>query len=787
MKQLFTILLFLINWSVLGQTVNLHGFVTTSDRQPASSVNIVLKGTGKGTLTDDKGYYELQNLAPGKYTLVVSFLGLNNYSEQFQITGGENKKIDIVLKEDSHQLQEVVVTASSQKYKESMPSQGLRISTPILETAQNIQIINKSLLYDQQIFDMLEGVQRNISGAQKVEHWDTYARINMRGSQLTSFRNGMNVKLSPWSPLAEDMSMVERIEFVKGPAGFMLANGEPSGFYNVVTKKPSGKEKGEVTFTLGSYEHYRVTADLDGKLDKKGKVLYRFNVMGQMKGSHRDFEFNNRYSIAPVIKYQIDDKNAVTLEYNEQYVQMNVIGSNYSFSRGGYADLPVSFTTAEPNLDPTYMRDRSVSMLLEHRFNENWKFTAQLAYLHFKQIGQSLWPYGISTENDSLMQRGISIWDALGINKNGQMYVNGDFNTGGIRHHVLIGIDMSHKDYFADWNQGAALGGPNFNIYKPVYGALAASEIPQWDRSQAIRERAVRYNNSYTGFYVQDELSVWENKLRLTLAGRYTTNKYINPYDGTTNDGKFTPRVGLSWSVTPNTAVYGVIDQIFLANPGTDWQGKNFVPVTGVSKEVGIKKDWYEGRWNTAMSVYQITRNNVLTTDVDHPDPVTGQLIYSRTNGQHKTKGVEFDVKGELAKGLELILNYAYTDAKITKDADESVVGNAVAGATKHLQNTWLSYKVQKGLLTGLRFSMGYQYQAGRSSWFVFDNSENSLPDYFRLDGGVGYLSGKFSVNLLLNNLLNDYLYSGAPNYDQMYYWQSEPRRNFRISVGYRF
>ena len=43
-------------------------------------------------------------------------------------------------------------------------------------------------------------------------------------------------------PLTEDMSMVERIEFVKGPAGFMLANGDPSGFYNVVTKKPSGSQ-----------------------------------------------------------------------------------------------------------------------------------------------------------------------------------------------------------------------------------------------------------------------------------------------------------------------------------------------------------------------------------------------------------------------------------------------------------------------------------------------------------------------------------------------------------------
>src|SRR5690606_33659862 len=202
----------------------------------------------------------------------------------------------------------------------------------------------------------------------------------------------------------------------------MLANGEPGGFYNVVTKKPSGKEKGEVTFTLGSYEHYRVTTDLDGKLDKNGKLLYRLNLMGQLKGSHREFEFNNRYSIAPVLKYLINENSALTLEYNEQYSQMSVVGSNYSFSRRGYADLPASFTMAEPNLEPTVMRDKNISLLLDHRFNEHWKLTAQLAYLHFKQVGQSLWPLGMSTDNDSLMHRGISIWDAFGVNKNGQIY-----------------------------------------------------------------------------------------------------------------------------------------------------------------------------------------------------------------------------------------------------------------------------------------------------------------------------------------------------------------------------
>src|SRR5688500_14400259 len=274
--------------------------------------------------------------------------GLRTIEETVMVYDGQTANKSIQLTISGKALNEVVVT-SNRKFRTNRVSPSLRLATPILETPQNIQVITKGIITDQQSFDMLEGIQRNVSGAQKLEHWDNYARINMRGSNLTAFRNGLNVQM-PWGPLTEDMSMVDRIEFVKGPAGFMLANGEPGGFYNVVTKKPSGNTKGEVSFSLGSFDLFRSTLDLDGKLSKDGKLLYRLNIMGQLKGSHRDYEYNNRYSIVPVLKYLVDDKTSVTLEFTHQFSQMSVIGSNYSFSSKKYGELPKNFTTAEPNL-----------------------------------------------------------------------------------------------------------------------------------------------------------------------------------------------------------------------------------------------------------------------------------------------------------------------------------------------------------------------------------------------------------------------------------------------------
>lgn len=761
---------------------HIKGTVTTADARPAEGVTVLLKGTPRYAVADNDGVFEMKDLKPGTYSLIVSLVGHRDYEQAVAVEADKTTTLSIQLELSGKELNEVVIATNRNSFKTNRLSGALRLQTPILEIPQNIQVVTSRLIYNQQIFDMLEGATRNVSGATRVEHWDNYARIFMRGSNVGAFRNGMNVSTT-WGPLTEDMSMVERIEFVKGPAGFMLANGDPAGFYNVVTKKPSGRTKGEVSLSLGSYDFQRATIDLDGKLSKDGKLLCRLNVMGQLKGSHRQFDFNNRYTVVPVLKYLVDDKTSLTLELTQQYSEVNVIGSNYSFSKRGYADLPRNYTTAEANLPKTTMNDRNVLLVFDHRISKDWKFTAQAAYFNYQQQGASLWPSGFDAANDSLMQRGMSIWDILGLSKMGQMFVNGEVRTGGITHKLLGGLDVSNKEYFHDWNQGAALGAADFNVYAPVYGNATA---PVFDRSKSLRERGVRYYSGYKAVYVQDELGFFANKLRLTLAGRYTKLNSGDYYNADFATTKFTPRLGLSYSVDKNTAVYFVSDQSFLENYGKDWQNKPFDPVEGTNLEAGIKRDWMNGKWNSAVSVYRITRNNVLTADLEHPNPTGG--YYNRQSGQQQTKGVEVDVKGQLVQGLDVVVNYAFTEAKTTKDSDPKNVGLQVPGSARHVQNTWLNYKVEKGALAGFGISAGYQYQADRSPWYISTDLTRKLPDYFRVDGGLNYQREKIGFNFFVNNVLNKYLYSGGYyDWTQFYYWQAEPGTNYRFSVNYRF
>lgn len=764
----------------------IKGKVTTADGKPAEMVNIILKNTKKSMLSLDDGSFAMRNIQPGNYELEIFLLGYENVIQQVTVEANKTTTVALQLKVSDKELKEVIVTTARNSYNASKLSPTLRLQTPLIEVPQNIQLISNKVLTDQQIISMSDGVIRNVSGAMRLEHWgDMYTNINMRGSRASEFRNGMNIVTSYWSPLTQDMSFVDHIEFVKGPAGFLMSVGDPSGIFNVVTKKPTGINKGEVSFTMGSYDLYRSSFDLDGKFDKDGKVLYRLNLAGQTKNSFRPYEYNNRYSIAPVIAYKIDDKTTLSAEYNLQKVKSSDVGSYYIFSTEGYAVLPRNFTTADPGLDPTYITDQSITVNLQHQFNENWKATVQAAYFDYKAQGSDLWPSYVSADS---MIRGVYIWDAAATAKVGQTFINGNFETGKITHRILAGLDVNDKEYFADWNQFHALDTDDskFSLHNPVYGA-PSNGYPVWDRSKSLKQRAGIYGyiaQTYTGIYVQDELGFFDNILRITLAGRYSNVKNNN-YNTLSTAEKITPRFGASVSIDKHTSVYALYDQTFLPQSGFKKDGSSVKPLTGNNLEVGIKKDWFNGKWSSTVSVYRILNNNQISSD---PSDATGRFVVQL--GQTRAAGVEFDVRGEIINGLTLTANYALTDSKITKAdtsaASQATVGNKVPGYAKHTANTWLNYKINNGALKGLGFSAGFTFLGDRSTWNWSSTKQGALPDYTKFDGGIFWEKDKIRVALNVYNLANTYLYSGS-TYGDYYYWQAEPGRNWRLGINYRF
>jgi iron complex outermembrane recepter protein len=793
-KSVLVAMALLIGTGMFAQSGGIKGIIKTSDGVAAEYVNVGLKGTTYGTTANFRGEFELKNIPVGDYTLITSFIGLEKKEVNVTVKANEVTTVpEITLKENAQTFQEVVVSSNANKYNRSTPSQTLRLNAPILEIPQNIQVVTADALRDQQVISMSDGAIRNVSGAVRLEHWgDMYTNIVSRGSQIQAFRNGFNVVNSYWGPLTEDMSFVDHIEFVKGPAGFMLSNGDPGGLYNVVTKKPTGQTKGEVDLTLGSYDLYRGSMDLDGKLSKDGRLLYRLNVSAQNKKSHRANEYNNRYAIAPVISYQLDNRTKLTLEYNYQNAQMSNVGSFYVFSPKGFATLPVDFTTLPAGLPATKINDHSVYLMLDHKFNDNWKVTTQLSRFYYYQDGQSMWPTRVN--EDGSMIRSVSIWESKSNMTMGQVFLNGEVTTGMIRHRILAGVDMANKAYAADWGQSHDLDTDSipFDPYSATANVnYVPNGYPQFDYSVPLAQRAQAIgglmDQRYASGYVQDELGFLDNRIRLTLAGRYTYVKQ-SEWGGKARDAaQFTPRVGLSISLDKSTSIYGLYDQAFIPQLGQLREGKGSVkPITGDNTEAGIKKDWFGGKWSTTLSVYQIMKNNELTGD-----PTDSTNVFSIVIGQKKAQGLEFDLRGKITDGLTIIANYAFTESKVTRVAPgvEMSVGDIVPGYAKHTANLWLTYTLQSTAFKGFGASIGGTFLDGRETyWEQSPDRKQIMPAYYKLDGGLSWEKDNIRIAANMFNILNEYLFSGSYySYLNAYNWQTEAPRNVRVSVSYRF
>lgn len=751
------------------QTAAISGKVTSNQNRPLADVNIMLSGTGRGTVTEASGNYSFSNVPAGTYSLTFSSVGYATQTLSVSVSAGTTQVPTVILEETQQQLSEVVVEGHQNKYVERDPSTSLRLKTQLAKLPQNIQVISSDLLQDQQVTSIMDGVIRNVSGITMLEHWGHFARINMRGFRLPAFRNGVNVQ-DQWGPLAEDMNTVDRIEFVKGPAGFMMSAGEPGGFYNVVTKKPTAQRVGQISFMAGSYDSYRGTADFGGKLTQDGKLLYRLNGMYQTADSQRGGEDAHRYGFAPALTYNFSDKTSITAEMNLQQAQ-SYLGTAYIFAPAadGYASLDRDFKFTDTNYPVTDIQEVTFFLNFKHEISKNWDIEGQLAYLRYDQVGNSTWLNSMEDNGDAY--RYITSWDALSLGKYAQVYLNGAFNTGAVSHKILGGFDYSQKSYWADWNQFFLIDTEPFNIHNPQYGQTVA---PNFDRSQPVQYRngGQPYGaNTVRAFYAQDELGFVEDHIRLTLAARYT-DLYTMGKDE--NDHVVTPRVGLSADILPSFTAYALFDKSFLPQSG---MSKELVPlndpVNAQDIEGGIKKSFFNNRLRTSLGVFKINKDKILVSDPSDPN-------YSIYSGEIESKGIEFDMQGQITPEFNVILNYANTNVE-----DKS--GSLVAGFAKHVTNGWANYQfAETSALKGFGASLGYQYQADRSTWAWTADNKSDLPNYFRLDGALSWKNDHYRVQLNVNNILDEYLYSGA-NYGTYLYWQSEPGINGRVTVTYTF
>lgn len=119
--MLATMVFFLWGFSI-NETKTITGTVTSAeDGSSLPGVNVLLKGTGKGTSTDSHGKYSIQ-VPPSGRTLVFSFIGL--VPKEVKI--GTSNVINVSLSLDHQDLQEVVVAGYSKRAKKDKAAMGAK-------------------------------------------------------------------------------------------------------------------------------------------------------------------------------------------------------------------------------------------------------------------------------------------------------------------------------------------------------------------------------------------------------------------------------------------------------------------------------------------------------------------------------------------------------------------------------------------------------------------------------------------------------------------------------------
>lgn len=429
----------------------IKGIVKTSDGKPAGFVNIALQGTSKGTTVSQSGHYNLNNIKPGSYQLVASFIGLTSQTKQVTVKAGETVSIDFMFQENSQQLSEVVISShKANRFAAIKSTDVAKMPLNDLENSQVYSTVTSSLMTEQSVSN-LDDALKNVPGASKLwaatdrSGFGNGASFALRGFQLNTYlRNGIPSNVST----TIDNANLESIEVLKGPSATLFGSAVTSygGLINRVTKKPYDHVGGEVTYSGGSYGFNRLTADVNTPLDSAKKLLFRMNTALNTQKSWQDAGFHKSIFFAPSISYKVNDRLSFLFDA-ELYKSEGTTPQSFFFNASA-AQLGVS-SADKLNLDynRSYISNDLVlnssnlnfSGQMNYKLSDNWNSQTNITVVNTNSYGPM--PYFNLMPGNNQIQRNVWTIDGNDQTLDIQQNFVGKFNIGSVKNRVVAGID----------------------------------------------------------------------------------------------------------------------------------------------------------------------------------------------------------------------------------------------------------------------------------------------------------------------------------------------------------
>ncbi|MFT4190881.1 MAG: TonB-dependent siderophore receptor [Comamonas sp.] len=647
--------------------------------------------------------------------------------------------------------------SEAEGYQPKRNSSALRGDAPLLEIPQAVNIVTQDVLRDQGARSLDDALQ-NVSGITQTNTLggtqDAFIRRgfgdNRDGGILT---NGLKTVL----PRSFNAT-TERVEVLKGPASTLYGILDPGGAINVITKKPQRQFGGEASVSASSFGGGSSTLDVTGPI-ADGRLAYRLVGSYQNTDYWRNFGKTRQWLLAPSLSWLGDD-TVVTVSYMHQ---------DYSvpFDRGTIWDasgpIPLSRRTRldEP-FNVTQGSSDLASLSVTRALADDWRLSLDYSYSRDQYTDNQARVLGYDAATGNVTRRVDATQGSDTRNHALRLDLAGSATLAGMKHDLLFGAQYDDQDLLRS-DMIRCTAAVSFNIYSPTYGTVSpCTTVRATDSDQRERLRS-------PSVYVQDALHL--NERWIVVAGlRYQyydqTSGRGRPFvlNTDTSGGKFVPRLGAVYKVSPSTSLYANAARTFRPQSSFSSYFGDLTPEEGTTYEVGAKWETPAGL-SANLALYTTDKKNVSYFET------VDNVVVTRTAGLVRARGLEFDVAGRLTPRLSLIASYAYTDARVKKDPDYA--GLRPVNIARHTASLFATYDfgVHAG---GNRFKAGAGLRTASKRAGINDNSY-FLPGYAVADAFAAYtIAAKHPVTLQLNlrNLFDRTYFTsslGASRYGNVY------------------
>lgn len=653
------------------------------------------------------------------------------------VTGGAARYVLRPIEEDGEvTLPPVRISGASESafgpvegYMASRSATATKGDTPLLETPQSIAIVGADQMLDQKAGSLTEALAYTPGVIADPGYANSYDVFYSRGFRIQDgaggvYRDGLKLGGSGWATGQQETYGLERVELLKGAASVLYGAAAPGGVLNVVTKQPQSEPIRELMVEAGNYDHRALAADLGGTVSNglAGRLVMR----ARDADTEIDYIPNDTRYVAPSLRWTPNDNTSLTLlaHYNERrtaYIWgVPVEGSLVS---SPYGKLPRDRFVGEPDFDEQETRQASFGWLFNHRFADGLSLHHGLRWIDSENHVRFTNLRGPDQNDPRIYQR--RAFDELETTRgiSADTNLQAEFDGAGVQHKVVVGFDIADHRIGSIWEL-APLGA--LNLFDPQYGAVPGAFAPLSDD---------RDDQERLGVYAQHQVKTGA----LTVLWGVRRDEVKSEFNGEVEkEGATTGRFGVVWELVPGLAPFISWSESFEPVSGRDNDNQRYVPTRGEQLELGVR--WQRGDFLASAAAYELVQENVLTNRFGFARAVQ--------TGEARSRGLEFEAKGRVARQVQLIAAYAYTDAETTESEDATEIGTPISYQPRHQASVW--GRVDDVVTPGLHVGLGARYTGQTEDW---SGTGAELPSYTTLDALVGFAAGPWTFRLNVNNL----------------------------------